>query len=866
MITRRAPVGAVCFRCRLRLLQQLTPVRYVASDATSDAATNAPHVDVDVDVDGPTDAEVPVQHVRDPANRNKNRRPERKQQQLLPHLAWKKLNLHNRHVSGNRVLDEATRSLGTDMLGQPGYAIVMKDGGKIKKKQFPSLPIEPATESSSNVATSIEALVESQRQRPTIDQIRSNIHELQPADKALPEKEFAKLKYMLTEGFLSTQLKSYMEWHKSEAQGRSKKRVADTPSSPKFSWIKEWLPWVPLQPESATAEATNFTLQGYISDTTTPKEKLAIRLMRECWQLSVIELDTQLGETQVKLHDHEFVLLMRGTQRFMNTLGDIWLDQGEKIEAFRKQNTLRFVTSKPKADAILRDLDNTLGSVTQKAFPAVLVTPEEPDDTVLEELGRITNTYITRSRTLRRAQLHVAWIEIKSRAAQGFTNLEDLAHIVMRLLLTASGSRQATSTLFSPTIAQTSPGRLIVDVTSKDKLGWKDRLTQWARYMQPLTPKQSIADVALPIEEFELPFEPSEETKTLKDDLFLIPDPKFPFHPVKWTSTLPTSTVARFGQILHPYQPSNPTPPLSDLLLSTDRRVFVSTTPHPLRLTTFENSDTNTIIAAKSTIVLHFWPSPSPNPATRGSKKSKSKTAGDTPPAPLLELRLATSENEVLGVESLRAVSRTHHTDVLLPSSLVDVRFTQTQYETLQARDRETLDTWAPLADFLGVARLDLENGKLEMPPRQRFPVPRRLFAATNTTTSAAAIPPPPPSTEDAGSAAEQSLSQPDETLSNDKHHEYDELESISYEFVGLEFHRSVALPYEGHQLTYTSIEAGQGGGRRAEVTLEPVKQPESESTEIVDNGKQQEEFLACCARLAADRSLWSGLSDHIRT
>ncbi|KAI1129303.1 hypothetical protein F5Y10DRAFT_238643 [Nemania abortiva] len=897
MITRRAPVGAVCLRCRLRLLQHSTPIRYFANDGPS-----TPRVD-----DATENAEDSVQ---DAADQGQKSRPEGRSQ-----TGWKKLNLHNRHMSGNRVLDEAARSLGSDMLGKPAYAIVMKDRGKIKKKQFPSVPGEnrSATVPFDNTVASIEALLESQRQReqPSLQEILSIIDDLQPADRALPQKEFRKLQHLLAVGFLSIQLKSYIDWRKPGGRVGSKESIADTPSQPKFSWIKEWTPWVPLPTEANATEQTNFTLQGYISDTTSPKEKLAIRLMRECWGLSILELQTQLGETRIKLHDHEFILLMRGTQRFMSTLGEIWLEPGEKIEAFRKQSTLRLVSTKPKVEAVLRDLDNTLGSVTQKTFPLVLVAPENPDDAILEELGRVTNTYITRSRTARR-QLHVAWIEIKSRAAQGFTVLEDMAHIVMRLLLTASGSRRTTHTLLSSTTSQTSPSRLIADVTSKDKLGWKDRLAQWARYAEPLTPERDDAAVVLPIKEFELPFEPLKAPESLKENLEFFPDTKFPFHPVKWSTTLQTSTVARFGQILHPYQPSNVTPSLSDLLLSTDRRVFVPTTPHPLHLTRFDTSDANTtnpLITMKSTIVLHLWPSPSSNPASRSSKKPTSertsskptserasskkpkserasskkptseraspkkptsKRAGDTPPAPLLEVRLATSENEVQGVESLRAITRTHHTEVMLPSSHVDVRFTQTQYAMLQAPDRETLESWSPLADFLRDARLDLENGKLEMPPRQKFPVPRRLFTAKAPSSPSISSPSPTPTSPPPTSAnspprteGTDPTNQPQPQVQLDTPDDSDELESISYEFVGLEFHRSATLPYEGHQLTYTSIEAGQGGGRRAEVTLEPVEHPNSSSTELADKGKQQEDFLACCRKLATDRSLWSGWSDQ---
>ncbi|TGJ83303.1 hypothetical protein E0Z10_g5441 [Xylaria hypoxylon] len=849
MIARGAPVGAVCFRCRLRLLRQLTPIRRFASDATT-----APYVDNRVDNRADNRADGDTSQDADQGQSYESRGRVRS--------GVKRLDLRKRHLSGNRVFTETTASLGSDMLGKPAYAIVMRDAGRIQRKKIPLIPSEIDAEPSGDIATRIEALLGSQREPATLHEVRSNIQGLQPQadNNVLSEKDFRRLQRVLHKGFLSHQIKEYIQWHKSDAQDKSQETATDSASHPEFPWIREMTPWVPLQSKPNAAKITDPTLLGYASNTTPPKERLVIRLMHECWGLSIAELETQLGETQIKLHNNEFILLMRGTQRFMNALGKIWLAPGEQIEAFQDQQTLRLVTTRPKAESLIRDLDNTLKSVRTKTFPVILFGSEAPDDKVLEELGRITNSHIRKSHTLRREQLHVTWIELAVRAARGLAALEDIAHIALRLLLTASGSQQASSSLLSPMLPQAHTGRFVVDVTNKDKLGWKDRLAQWARYVYPLTPKKSAVNTALPIEKFELPFEPLERPEKFREEFEFFPQTKFPSHPVKWSNTTQTSTAAHFGHILHPYQPLDPTPALSDLLASTERRIFAPSTPHPLYLTKFETNGSNNssnnspLVTTRSTLVLRFWPSPSSNPTSKPSSskppKKASSRAGDAPPAPILELRLATSDRKIKRIESLRAIRRTHHTDVMLPESPIDVRFTQTQYETLQAPDDETLNAWQPLFDFLTCARFDLENGKLEMPPSQRFPIPRRLFAIDPTPTS-------PPSN----------------TLSTTKdpnpvHHEHqpedpDDLVSISYEFVGLELHRSATLPYEGHQLTYTSIEAGRGGGRRVEVILEPQKPPHSIPTwptEEVEKDRLQEDFLACCSRFVQDRSLWSGL------
>ncbi|KAI8632668.1 hypothetical protein F5Y19DRAFT_326625 [Xylariaceae sp. FL1651] len=839
MIARGAPVGAVCLRCRLRLLHQLTPIRSVTSDAT---ATHHVHDRGDGDGDG--------------ANQDRTHRSKGK-------LRTKRLDLRKKHLSGNRVLNEASASLGAAMLGKPAYAIVMRDGGVVQRNQA-ELPSDAGEHTSQHLAAKIEALIESQREPLTLTEVRSNIDDLRPQlERTLSEKDFRRLQHLLTEGFLSKQLQDYINWHKANTKRKSKEKTADESSHPLFPWIQDMSPWAPLGTQPGIVDSVDPTLQGYLSDTAPVKERLAVRLMRECWDLSIVELATQLGETHVQLRDFEFALLMRGTQRFMNTLGKGWLEPGEKIEAFRNEKTLRLVTTRPKVDSLLKDLNETLKCVTTMTFPINLIGWEALDDTILEEVGRITNTHVRKSHTLRR--LHVTWIELKARANRGLTFVEDMSHVVFRLLLTASGSQQTTTALLSPALTRDSGGRLIIDVTSKEKLTWKDRLAQWARYVLPLTPQGSAATAELPIKTLELPFEP----------LGHISETKSPFPPVRWSKVPCTSTIAHFGQVLHPYQSTNPTPPLSDLLACSNKHIFSPTTPHPLHLSNFEANSYNgspLLVPTKSTLVLRFWPSPSSNPistprpgGTEQSQKASSRAA-DAPQAPILEFRLATSDREVEGIESVRAITRTHHTDVMLPSSLVDLRFTQTQYETLEAHNRAALAAWQPAADFLKHARLDLAMGKLEMPPRQRFPIPRRLVNTGPSSTVSSSDSPPPssptspvnPTTTQDNDNSTANYSELQETVEED-------VISVSYEFVGLELHRSATLPYEGHKLTYTSIEAGQGGGRRAEVTLEPVRPADSTPppsalvTDGIDQNKLQEDFLVCCSRFAANRSLWSG-------
>lgn len=75
-------------------------------------------------------------------------------------------------------------------------------------------------------------------------------------------------------------------------------------------------------------------------------------------------------------------------------MGKIWLEPGEKIEAFRNQRTLRLVTTKTKASTLIQGLDETLKRAVAKPISMDHVPSKAVDEAVLEEVGHITNTHV----------------------------------------------------------------------------------------------------------------------------------------------------------------------------------------------------------------------------------------------------------------------------------------------------------------------------------------------------------------------------------------------------------------------------------------------------------------------------------------
>ncbi|KAI1140988.1 mitochondrial inner-membrane-bound regulator-domain-containing protein [Hypoxylon sp. FL0543] len=835
MIAPSVPRSAICLRCQLRLIHQSSQpfqasrrIFRLQHPSLRRFASNSPAHALGQD-------QVAEGHER--ARDSEELVQDGKHASSQESRGVKRTDVRKRRFSRNRILTEDAQSLESDMLGKPASVIVMRDGGVYQKRDrrraAESHHDEPDSE-----PIDIEALLDTQREPPDLEEVRDNIDGLRPkTETALSEWEFRKLQALLTDGFLSSQLEDYLQRHRQDAQpddvselykhtvltsnksGKKKKKKVQVY---KYDWISDITPWVPLASQSGVAEGIDPSLYGYVTASTTAKEKLAIQIMRECWGLSIAELDAGLGETRVKIRNYEFLLLMRGTRRWVTVMGKIWLEPGEKIEAFRAKNTLRLVTTKTKAAILIEDLNNTLRQITSSSFPLNLVASEPIDEAVLEEVGHITNTHVRCAQESQR--VYVTWIELKKRAAKGLIGLEDMRDIVFRLLLTACNPQPATTTtLYAASEDGGALGRFITSTVDKERLGWKDRMGRWARYSLPLTIGGANSAAESPVKRLELPVERQIVSSEFDENNESLPETQFSLHPLEWAEDLQVSTKATFGYLLHATHPSASPPPLPDLLTANHPRVFASASPHPLHLAKLEASDdeaANVLIQPKTTIVIRFWPSPADS--NQEMEPAKGRV---TPLAPPLELRLATSGGEVKGVESLHAIKRAHITDVMLPASLVDLRYTQAQYSALQG-ERAKLATWQPLADFLQPARLDLARDKFEVPPSQKFPIPRRLFT--------------------------------DYELSVSRNVDWDSLMSITYTFVGLEIHRSVSMPYEGFNLTYTSVDAQRGGGRRVELSLEAGAESGTSAAEV-DADRLHSTFLVASQKLARTDALWSG-------
>ncbi|KAI8957726.1 mitochondrial inner-membrane-bound regulator-domain-containing protein [Daldinia sp. FL1419] len=821
MLTTRVTSGAICLRCRLRLLRQnvqpfqitnrITGAQYSSlqrfySDSTTRSLDDDPE---------PHNEDAGVREKQQEKQQENEVRKKRYRSGIR--FGSKPLSLHKKRFSRDRMLTEDSGGLNTNMLGKPASVIIMRDQG-LHRKQRPS-DLEDIEDQPDNRPANLEALLNLRHETPTIEEVRDNIESFRPkSDTSMPERTFRKLQAKLVNGFLSVQLRDYLENHKGGG-------LSPNSTDPvfynigKYSWVKELSPWVPLEPKPGHVPDTDIGLRGYVTELTPLKERIAIRIMRECWGLSIAELDASLGEISIQIRNDKFLLLMRGTRRWMAAMGDAWLDPGERIEASRNRKTIRLVAKKTKALTLIEGIAKILKQIVSMSFSSDMIS-SKLSEAVLEEVGNMTNTHVGPNYI----NYRVTWIESEVQAPKGPLSFRTRGEEVFRLLLTAFNPQPGTTTtLRLADLENQDTGRFITNTIGKENLRWNERMGSWARYVLPMTSEDSEPAKAKPLDKLELPVTSHRELPS-SNELHESPwdEPLPPYDEIEWSKKLYVSTIAHFGSLLHASGP-NPPPTPPKLLTSSHQRAFAAATPHAFQLVKFSNG-VKAPVQTKTSVVMRFWPTPIYDEyrKRRGAKPF-------TPPAPLLELRLVVLGNEIKGIESFRAIKETHITDVMIPTSLVDVRFTQAEYAIPEGNLFE-IPSWEPLHAFLKSSHLDLESGEFKTPPEQVFSVPWYPAMRSGSNDPNVSVPAP-------RSGTPQYL-------------------DTTYTLASLEVHRSISMPYEGFKLSYTSIQGGLEDGRKAEVTLEPYDVPGGKvvSKTFHDN------FLAACQKLASTDMLWLGL------
>lgn len=206
---------------------------------------------------------------------------------------------------GDTRLVQDVRELTVDTLGRKADIIVLKDGGKYKRKKPP-----PVDNSSRSEEAGFEEFVD-QEPGLSMDTVMQNLEEFRPEHRILPAREFKVLFDMLMNAFTSPQIAEYVtRYHERVEQGDESPFAGTLPSTgSERPWIVSEMRWIP-EVRGAVPNVDS-SLQGYILKSMPPKQRRVMQLMRQCWGMSVQELTHGLGALEVQVRDLEFKLLTR---------------------------------------------------------------------------------------------------------------------------------------------------------------------------------------------------------------------------------------------------------------------------------------------------------------------------------------------------------------------------------------------------------------------------------------------------------------------------------------------------------------------------------------------------------------------------
>lgn len=237
------------------------------------------------------------------------------------------------------------------------------------------------------------------------------------------------------------------------------------------------------------------------------------------------------------------------------------------------------------------------------------------------------------------------------------------------------------------------------------------------------------------------------------------------------------TTTATFGHILHSEVQD------SMKLLSRKRHILLPFTPHPAAFSALKPEDDKTL-EETTTIIMNLVPH-------KERKRGRSSDAQKGVKEPAVRIKIPVKPDADFANFRLpddltaECFVSWHVNDLLLPTEAVDVRL---QHERSEPLSVTNLD----LQEFLKASLFNLAEGKLRTPAQATLKIPGAWMDEGRT-----------------GSSNTKS-------------------KKVLYDFRGTEIHNIVEMPWRGHTLRYSSIEAGQQGGQRQEITLKAGSPGES--------------------------------------
>jgi hypothetical protein len=194
-------------------------------------------------------------------------------------------------------------------LGDPAEVLLLRES---KIHRYDHGGIFPDNDDAELDAEHIDILEQMKEERGLVseEEVQKNFNEFKPVKDQEPKSwdEFNGLVQRLQESFTVPQLERYIRtFGKSDSSSHT---VGWTPlsSDAVHEVVLESSPWVPEVGEYESQNNKQYS-RGYTLASHTAKQRAVIQLIRECWKLTVPELETGIGSMEVRMRVTDLNLL-----------------------------------------------------------------------------------------------------------------------------------------------------------------------------------------------------------------------------------------------------------------------------------------------------------------------------------------------------------------------------------------------------------------------------------------------------------------------------------------------------------------------------------------------------------------------------
>jgi hypothetical protein len=300
MIARSASRSHICLSCRRSLAKRNPPLASQVARQSTDSSLH--RISEQASAEQPQDDTAPV------SNGNVVRRAIGPAPKISPHP------LGRLHGHRGVKLRENLEHLKTTSLGEAAKVIVLRDSGfSIYEHSKDKLEAQKAEH--------IDILGQLDHERGLIGQVEvnENINACRPSAGGEPGTwdEINMLVRRLQDGFTISQLERYIEGF----EGRQEPEIppAEWVTDEEKASILRITPWQPGVSD-ITDRFDNDPLRGYFLESHTAKQRVILRLLRECWMVELPELEQGIGQFEIQVHSDDLGVLLSMFNMFIRYL------------------------------------------------------------------------------------------------------------------------------------------------------------------------------------------------------------------------------------------------------------------------------------------------------------------------------------------------------------------------------------------------------------------------------------------------------------------------------------------------------------------------------------------------------------------